>query len=102
MTSEDLKLWKQIWKERPHRCEVTGVPLTFNPSAFSHIITKGARPDLRLWPLNVVLMSFEVHHLWEHGSRAKLRSLPEWQWIFALQDYLHTYTHQQRFLKNEK
>lgn len=101
--SGQTELFKQIWRQRLHICEITGVSVNFSPVTFSHILTKGAHKDLSLWPLNIVLMSPECHHLWEFGDRQKLRSLQQWEWVFKLYDYLSTYENQQRYLKaNEK
>jgi hypothetical protein len=97
--SGKLCVFKEIWRERPHVCEVTGELVYFSAYTFSHILTKGAHKDLTLWKLNIVLMTPECHSLWEFGDRAKLRSLPEWKWIFQLYDYLNTFSNKQRYLK---
>lgn len=72
----ELELFKQIWDERPRYSEVSGEPLgAFNVRYFSHVISKGSRPDLRLEPINIMLMTCAEHELWEFGSMAqKLQS----------------------------
>lgn len=65
----------EIWKEREHICvnckcdldrfvdEETGDPF---PMLFSHIRSKGARPDLRLDKDNFDLLCPECHFAYEH------------------------------------
>ncbi len=50
-------LYREIWNERPHVCEICGYPIK-DPIAhvFAHIKSKGARPDLKYEKSNVRLL----------------------------------------------
>ena len=60
-------MFLEIWKERPHRCEQCNKDLGESPKPvfFSHILTKGANPRLRLEKDNIELLCPEHHHKWE-------------------------------------
>jgi 5-methylcytosine-specific restriction endonuclease McrA len=51
------QLYKEIWQERPHRCEVCGYPIS-KPIAhvFAHIKSKGAHPSLKYAKSNIRLL----------------------------------------------
>jgi len=68
------KLNAKIWKERPHVCFETGAPLGDKPLGifFSHVHSKGARPDLQFDPRNIVLHSPAAHDTWEFGDRSTM------------------------------
>lgn len=55
----------------------------------SHVLSKGAYPKMRLYPKNIVLMTFEEHNKWEF-EKHKLRGLPEWEWVFKLEELLRS------------
>lgn len=65
----ELEVFKKIWKERPHICQVTGQALTVDNVNFSHILPKGRYPKFRLREENIWLVTWEIHHQWEHGNR---------------------------------
>lgn len=68
----ELELFKKIWNERPHYCEVTGLYLPkFEPILFSHILSKGAYPKFRLYEPNIMLVHPMIHRLWEFEPREK-------------------------------
>lgn len=56
------KLYMEIWEERPHVCANCGHPIPY-PIAhvFSHIRSKGARPDLKYDKSNIELNCSSVH-----------------------------------------
>jgi hypothetical protein len=72
---------RKIWKERPHVCFETGQPLGEKPRGifFSHVHSKGARPDLQFNPANIVLHSPTAHDTWEFGDRS---TMPKTQELF--------------------
>lgn len=73
----------EIWSERDHYSEVSGEPLgEFHPIFFSHLVTKGSRPDLRYNKENIMLMTVEEHSKWEFGDRDKLRKNKLWNKVF--------------------
>lgn len=67
----ELALFRQIWANREHRCVHCGAVLPDPPRAsyFSHIHSKGARPDLRLDPSNIELVCTDCHQKYEFGKR---------------------------------
>lgn len=67
----EAALFRQIWADREHRCVRCGRVLPDPPKAsyFSHIHSKGARPDLRLDPNNIELLCTECHQKYEFGKR---------------------------------
>lgn len=87
LVTQELLMFKQIWEERPHFCEVTGKPLgAFDVRLFSHVLTKGAYPKFRLYKKNIVLCLYEKHHEWEFKTRKTL----ELSWIETLESALKT------------
>lgn len=71
-TTGEWEMFQEIWKEKPHRCENCRTNLGDRPKPvfFSHIITKGSRPDLRLHKDNIELLCAKCHHKWEVGDIA--------------------------------
>lgn len=68
----DLKsLFMEIWEEREHVCAKCGKPLGDEPKAifFSHIRSRGARPDLKMDKDNIELLCSACHRLHEFGER---------------------------------
>lgn len=85
---KEIELFRKIWRERPHRSEISGERLLyFHPIYFSHVLSKGSRPDLKFCELNIVLKTAEEHQLWEN-HKSKIAGDPNWDWIFKLRDYL--------------
>jgi hypothetical protein len=78
-------LFLEIWNERPHVSEVSGKPIKeFDIRCFSHTLTKGAYPSMRLSKKNIVLMTPEEHHEWEFTDRKD----PKWDKIKKLEQEL--------------
>ena len=52
-----------IWKTKPHRSEISGVPLGKEPSTafFHHILPKSKYPEARLDEENIILLTLEEH-----------------------------------------
>ena len=83
----ELELFKEIWNERPHICEVDGKPLgAFSVGLFSHVLTKGAYPGFRLYKKNIVLCRLKWHQQWEIGNR----DVPELKFKKELAEALKT------------
>lgn len=70
-SSGELSVFREIWNERPHVCQVTGVFLgdEFNISFFSHVVPKSLSNELRLDKRNIWLELPTIHYEWDHGSR---------------------------------
>ncbi len=64
-------LFTEIWQERPHVCVKCGKSLGDEPKAifFSHIRSRGARPDLKLDKNNIELLCSACHRLHEFNER---------------------------------
>lgn len=77
--SEDARINAQIWRDRKHECFECGKGLHGEPvkGYFSHVIGKGARPDLRFVKRNIVLHCHPggCHQIWETGKRRE--SMPK-------------------------
>lgn len=85
----EMKLFQQIWDERPHVCFVSGDRLSFSPSVFFHILGKGAYAKYRLERKNILLVSPEYHTDWHTMTRAELLAKnPDWQKVFDLYEEL--------------
>lgn len=70
---------------------VTGLPLpdVHTPYSyyFSHVLKKGSYVHFRLYPKNVVFMTFEEHQTWE-TEQYKVRDNPQWAHVFKLKEEL--------------
>lgn len=72
--AENEKFYRWCWEHLPHRCEETMKPLREYSSVYiSHILTRGAHPDMAHDPRNINILSFEAHNRWENGDREKMR-----------------------------
>lgn len=67
---------KEIWEERPHVCEECGDNLPKIPvkSYFSHLLSKGAHPELRHDKDNIVLHCKPCHNKWEFAHNFRQSS----------------------------
>lgn len=86
LTLDDIAFFMEIWAERDHYSEVSGTFLgdEFNPSYFSHILTKAAYPAFRYKKTNIVLMTFKEHQEWEFTDRKH----PKWERFRDLEEDL--------------
>jgi len=78
----ELKLFLEIWDERPHVSEVSGKPLLPKEHPqwiwqFSHILPKGLYPKIRLLKKNIKLALPEEHDQW--GNHIHKCTGPEWE-----------------------
>lgn len=67
----EMEVFKEIWAEREHICQVTGIRLTEDTVHFSHLLPKGKYPKLRLVKENIWIVLWTIHHEWETGDRSK-------------------------------
>ncbi len=91
----EVDLFDEIWDERPHRSEVSGIFLTDRPHSrgdhdamrqwvrqFSHLVPKGTYPSMRLRKDNIVLKTAYEHDLWHNTPKHELLKLhPGWEAI---------------------
>lgn len=90
------KIFNEIWDERPHVCQVCSQPVVRKKNSvgmFSHVLSKGAFPELRLDKENILIKgdgkypNCNCHRKWEERT-AEMRDIPMWQPIFRLQELL--------------
>ena len=97
-------VFSRIWNSRLHNCEVCGRPLIRKKNEvgiFSHILSKGASPQMRLDEDFILLMG---DSLWPHcGCHAKwenrtenMRNMEIWKPIFLLLDEAKKIGHERR------
>lgn len=84
----ELKLFEEIWNERPHESFINGEPIyEFDVSCFSHVLPKaqGKFPKFKLYKDGIVLITRFQHDQWDNGVREDLEKLPEWDKMFKLE-----------------
>ncbi len=71
---ENEKFYRWCWEHYPHICQETMRPLhNYSAVYVSHILTRGAHPEMAHDPRNVNILSFEAHNRWENGNRQCMR-----------------------------
>lgn len=71
------KFFRWVWARKPHQCEETMRPLpNYSAVYVSHILTRGAHPEMATDPRNVNILCFEMHNRWENGDRENMRIYP--------------------------
>ena len=87
-------LFDKIWSERLHNCEVCSRPIIRKKNEvdmFSHVLSKGADPVLRLDEDFILLMGngkypcCDCHGRWEHRTK-EMRQIEMWKPVFLLLD----------------
>lgn len=72
--AENEKFYRWCWEHYPHYCQETMRPLKqFSATYISHILTRGAHPEMAHDPRNVNILCFEMHNRWEVGDRENMR-----------------------------
>jgi len=63
-------LFLQIWKDRPHKSEISGLPLGSEPLStfFHHILPKNKYPESSLDEENIILLTWEEHDQVENDT----------------------------------
>lgn len=73
LTDHD-KFYRWVWERKPHICEETMRPLQdYSAVHISHILTKGAHPEMAHDPRNVNILCLVAHNHWEFGDRTEMR-----------------------------
>lgn len=71
---ENEKFYRWCWEHKPHICEETMRPLYhYSAVHISHILTRGAHPQMAFDPRNVNILCLEAHNKWENGKREEMR-----------------------------
>ena len=85
-----VALFKRIWDNRSHKCEVCSSPIE-QPAAsnFSHLLPKGTYPDFKLREDNIVIKCQRCHDVWHHYSNEHLSGYYMWMPIVDRYNQLH-------------
>ena len=71
---ENERFYRFCWDHYPHVCSETMRPLYEYSAAYvSHILTRGAHPEMAHDPRNVNILCWEMHNRWENGDRQNMR-----------------------------
>ena len=71
---ENERFYRFCWEHYPHICAETMRPLrNYSATYISHILTRGAHPEMAHDPRNVNILCFEMHNRWENGDRQNMR-----------------------------
>lgn len=71
---ENERFYRWCWEHKPHCCEETMRPLRgYSATYISHILTRGAYPDMAHDPRNVNILCYEMHAKYENGNRRAMR-----------------------------
>lgn len=79
MFKSQIELFKYKWQNSNHKCFVTDEKLDkylnspFALSLFAHVLRKSAYPELRLDPNNIVLLTPEVHELFDNAVYDRIK-----------------------------
>jgi hypothetical protein len=74
----ELDFMKEEWAKSTKSCSECDLPLMyFNPAFLSHILSKGAYPELRLDPENIQIHCFDCHQQWEFGDKKSMKCYNE-------------------------
>jgi hypothetical protein len=65
------KFYEYAWRLKPHYCEETCRPLEYSATHISHILSRGAHPEMAHDLRNFNILSFEKHNQWEDSERQK-------------------------------
>lgn len=92
----ELAIFKEIFKERGGKCQVTGKAIDFHPISFMHVLSKGAFPKFRLKKENIVMVLPEIHELYDCASKLHLLSkYPKAEFIYQKKEELKIEYHHQ-------
>ena len=72
--TEHEKFFRWIWEHKPHHCEECLKPLHHYSAVYcSHILTRGAHPEMAHDCKNINIVCFAHHSQWENGNRQTMR-----------------------------
>lgn len=72
--AENEKFYQWCWAHNVTICEECMKPLRQYSATFvSHILTRGAYPEMAHDPRNVNILCFDHHNTWENGNRESMR-----------------------------
>ena len=72
--TEHEKFFRWVWDHKPHHCEECLKPLhNYSAVYCSHILTRGAHPEMAHDCRNINILCFAHHSQWENGNRQSMR-----------------------------
>lgn len=80
MWQNNQRFYRWFWNNYPHErcCEETGIYLReFSPVHISHILSRGAHPEMAYDARNINLLCFEAHRQWEDSYKRKSMKIYE-------------------------
>jgi hypothetical protein len=92
------KYFQWVWNHKSHVCEESGIHLPYYSRKFiSHILSRGAHPEMARDPRNNNILSFDNHRKWEVGDRKSMRIYQRNELTIELlksdyRDYYKTYS----------
>lgn len=70
--------YKTVWNLKSHICEECKKPLhNYSASFISHILSKGAFPEISLDLRNNNILCYECHNKWEFGEKETMDIYPK-------------------------
>lgn len=84
------RFFRWVWEHKPKYCEECMKPLYGYSAVYcSHILSRGAYPEIAHDVRNVNILCFEHHNQWENGDRKSMRIYPKNELIIKelLEDY---------------
>ena len=74
------KFYRFVWNNKSHKCQETGVELYhYKAIHISHILTKGAHPEMMYDIRNTNIIIGEIHNIWDHGTIEQKKKLLIWR-----------------------
>ena len=68
----NARFFKWVWEHKPHYCECCMRPLPeYSATYCSHILTRGAHPEMAHDPRNINILCFKHHNQWEQETTRK-------------------------------
>lgn len=72
--AENERFYRWCWENKPHQCEECLRPLKGYSAVYvSHILTRGAYPQIAHDPRNTNILCERCHATWENGRREDMR-----------------------------
>lgn len=73
-TAENERFYRWVWSRKMHICENCIKRLSeYSATYVSHILARGAYPEMAHDPRNVNILCFDCHSQWENGNREAMR-----------------------------
>lgn len=73
-TAENERFYRWVWSKKMHFCENCMKPLpVYSATYVSHILSRGAYPEMAHDPRNTNILCFDCHAQWENGNRKAMR-----------------------------